>query len=92
MNDHRTQTRNYSLPHPQNDGQQDCQRIRDSLTAIDGDINALIDQTDHLQLNKADQSDVNNIQQQVNEKTPIGTTEALQTELANLSALVFANL
>lgn len=92
MNDHKTPERNYPLPHPQNAGVEDCQRIRDSLNAIDSDINALIDQTDHLQVNKADQTEVDDIQQQVNGKTSMSTTEALQTELANLSALVFANL
>lgn len=92
MIDHKTTEREYPLPHPQNAGTEDCQRIRDSLSAIDSDINALIDQTDHLQVNKADQSEVDDIQQQVNDKTPLGTTEALQAQVDSLSALVFANL
>nr|WP_315481464.1 hypothetical protein [uncultured Undibacterium sp.] len=92
MIDHKTAARQYPLPHVQNSGNEDCDRIRSSLSAIDEDMNALIEQSDHLQINKADQTEVDVIQQSLLLKTPIATTEALQAELSNLSALVFANL
>ncbi len=92
MIDHKTTARQYPLPHPQNSGNEDCNRIRSSLSAIDEDVNALIEQSDHLQINKADQSDVDVIEQSLATKTPLTTTAALQAEIASLSALVYASL
>lgn len=74
--DHKTSARNYPLPHVQNPGQDDVARLRAALESVDSDVDALIFTTDHLQVNKADQV----------------IAADLQTQINNLSALVYASL
>ncbi|MFZ6772303.1 hypothetical protein ACO0LB_06250 [Undibacterium sp. SXout7W] len=76
MIDQTTIKRQYALPHVQNKGTDDVDRVRSAIAAIDSDVNALIETSDHLQINKADQTTVDN----------------QQLQITNLSVLVFASL
>lgn len=63
MQDQKTPNRQYNLPHIQNPGAQEVDRLRDTFTAIDGDVTAL-----NVGLaSKADKATTNNLQAQIDD-------------------------
>ncbi len=74
--DEKTPLRSYPKPHIQNDGDKDVERLRTALSNIDADMQAVMNQANGLQATKADKT----------------TTDDLQSQITNLSALVYSTL
>lgn len=74
--DEKTPSRSYPKPHIQNDGDKDVERLRTALSNIDADMQAVMNQANGLQATKADKT----------------TTDDLQSQITNLSALVYSTL
>ncbi len=67
MIDHKTPSRHYPLPHIQNPGAVDVERLRQALTNIDSEAQALFDKTQQLQISKVEAPAINNLQQQIDD-------------------------
>ncbi|MFZ3002547.1 MAG: hypothetical protein WA071_19685 [Undibacterium umbellatum] len=67
MQDQKTPNRQYNLPHIQNPGAQEVDRLRDTFTAIDADINTLA----VVQAGKADKTTTANLQAQIDDLTTL---------------------
>ncbi|MFZ6875382.1 hypothetical protein ACO0LF_25225 [Undibacterium sp. Di27W] len=67
MQDQKTANRQYKLPHIQNTGAEEVTRLRDTITAIDADINTL----GMVQAGKADKTTTANLQAQIDDLTTL---------------------
>ncbi|MFZ6732471.1 hypothetical protein ACO0LG_11155 [Undibacterium sp. Ji42W] len=76
MQDQKTANRAYPLPHIQNPGAVEVERLRGTITAIDADVDALNGAANQLQLTKADKT----------------TTANLQAQIDDLSIFIYAGL
>lgn len=76
MQDQKTANRAYPLPHIQNPGAVEVERLRDTITAIDGDVTTLDEGITDLQATKADKT----------------TTANLQAQIDDLSIFIYAGL
>lgn len=85
VTDEKTANRNYPLPHHNNSGVDDVERIREAMRNIDSDVAALGNI-------KEDKTTVAAMQLELNQKLPISVAEQMQSEISHIRALTYSNL